>query len=195
VHLNLHDQAEKDFAGARRKASLRRMGAFVRRDPGSNRLLSFEEVSRGLGAVGQVDLGVQSVPTSKIVGSVGRHGDFDRAFLPATGHLGERWKRIDRMLHRAGELPPVSLYKIGASFFVLDGNHRVSVARYHGAQRIDARVIEARGRVSEKARLRPESREHRIARQDRSRSKASTVHTQNTRLAGRAAATIGQGRR
>jgi hypothetical protein len=195
VDSNLHGQAEKDFAGARRKAFLRRIRALLRRDPGSNRLLSFEEVSRALGAVGQVDLDLHSVPISKIVGSVGRHGDFDRAFLPAKGHLGERWKRIDRMLHRAGALPPVSLYKIGESYFVLDGHHRVSVARYHGAHWIDARVIEFLGRVSEKTRLRPELREHRVARQDRSRSKASMEHTQNARLAGRATAPIGQGRR
>ena len=195
VHLNLHEQAEKDFARAHRKASLRRMGALLRRDAGSNRLLSFEEVSSGLGTVGQVDLGVQAVPISKIVGSVGRHGDFDRAFLPEKGHLDERWKRINRMLHRTGELPPVSLYKIGESYFVLDGNHRVSVARYHGAQWIDARVIEVRGRVSEKNRPRPKSREHRIARQDGSRSKASTERTQNARPADRATATIGEGRR
>ena len=195
MHLNLHEQGEKDFARARRKASLRYMGALLRRDASSNRLLSFEEVSSGLGTVGQVDLGVKAVPISKIVGSVGRHGDFDRAFLPEKGHLDERWKRIDRMLHRAGELPPVSLYKIGESYFVLDGNHRVSVARYHGAQWIDARVIEVRGRVSEKNRPRPKSREHRIARQDGSRSKASTERTQNARPADQATATIGQGRR
>jgi hypothetical protein len=195
VDSNLHGQAEKDFAGARRKAFLRRIRALLRRDPGSNRLLSFEEVSRALGAVGQVDLELHSVPISKIVGSVGRHGDFDRAFLPAKGYLGERWKRVDRMQHWAGELPPVSLYKIGESYFVVDGHHRVSVARYHGAEWIDARVIEVGGPVSEKTRLRPESREHRVARQDRSRSKASTEPAQNVRLSDRVSSAIDQERR
>jgi hypothetical protein len=45
---NLREQAEKDFAGARGKAlSRRRVGAFPRKDRGSNRLLSFEEVMKG----------------------------------------------------------------------------------------------------------------------------------------------------
>jgi hypothetical protein len=44
-------------------------------------------------------------------------------------------------------LPAVSLYKIGEHYFVRDGNHRVSVARFHGAAAIDAEVVEIRGRM------------------------------------------------
>jgi hypothetical protein len=140
-------QADKDFTRARRRAFLRRIGAFLRRDPGSNRLLSFDEVKSALRAVEQVYLGMRTVPVEKIVGSVGRHRDFDRAFLPSKGDLGTRWKRIDQMMHRAEELPPISLYKIGDAYFVRDGNHRVSVARQIGVEMIDAEVIELRSRV------------------------------------------------
>jgi hypothetical protein len=140
-------QADKDFTRARRRAFLRRIGAFLRRDPGSNRLLSFDEVKSALGAVEQVYLGMRTVPVEKIVGSVGRHRDFDRAFLPSSGDLEARWKRIDQMMHRAEELPPVSLYKIGDAYFVRDGNHRVSVAHQLGVEMIDAEVIELRSRV------------------------------------------------
>ena len=140
-------QADKDFTRARRKAFLRRIGAFLRRDPGSNRLLSFEEVKSALGALEQVYLGMRTVPVKKIVGSVGRHRDFDRAFLPSKGGLETRWKRIDQMMHRAEELPPISLYKMGDAYFVRDGNHRVSVARQLGVEMIDAEVIELRSRV------------------------------------------------
>ena len=31
-----------------------------------------------------------------------------------------------------GQLPPVVLYKVGGAYFVEDGNHRISVARYQG---------------------------------------------------------------
>ena len=140
-------QADKDFTRARRRAFLRRVGAFLRRDPGSNRLLSFDEVKSALGAVEQVYLGMRTVPVEKIVGSVGRHRDFDRAFLPSKGGLETRWKRIDQMMHRAEELPPISLYKMGDAYFVRDGNHRVSVARQLGVEMIDAEVIELRSRV------------------------------------------------
>ncbi len=82
------------------------------------------------------------MPVEKIVGSVGRYRDFDRAFLAAKTSLGEKWKRIDRAFHRGEELPPVMLYKVGQAYFVEDGNHRVSVARYHGVQWVDAEVME-----------------------------------------------------
>ena len=60
--------------------------------------------------------------------------DFDPAFLASKGHLAERWNRIDRMMRRFGELPPMSLYKFGEDYFALDGNHRVLVARYTSGQ-------------------------------------------------------------
>jgi hypothetical protein len=145
--MDPHEQSDRDFSRARRKAFLRRIGAYLRRDPGSNQLLSFEEVKGALGAVSQVYLGLRVVPVSKIVGSVGRHRDFDRAFLPSKPDLGTRWRRIDEIMHRAEELPPVSLYKIGDAYFVQDGNHRVSVARQQGVEMIDAEIIELRSRV------------------------------------------------
>jgi hypothetical protein len=74
---------------------------------------------------------MQSVPVSKIVGSVGRHGDFDGAFLSSKWHLRERWQRINRMWRQGGGLLPVRLYKIGDAYLASDGHHRVSVARYH----------------------------------------------------------------
>jgi len=145
--MDPHEQSDRDFSRARRRAFLRRIGAYLRRDPGSNQLLSFEEVKGALGAVSQVYLGMREVPVSDIVGSVGRHRDFDRAFLPSKPDLGTRWRRIDEIMDRGEELPPVSLYKIGDAYFVQDGNHRVSVARQRGVEMIDAEVIELRSRV------------------------------------------------
>jgi hypothetical protein len=145
--MDPHEQSDRDFSRARRRAFLRRIGAYLRRDPGSNQLLSFDEVKGALGVVSQVYLGLREVPVSKIVGSVGRHRDFDRAFLPSKPDLGTRWRRIDEIMNRAEELPPVSLYKIGDAYFVQDGNHRVSVARQRGVEMIDAEVVELRSRV------------------------------------------------
>jgi hypothetical protein len=145
--MDPHEQSDRDFSRARRRAFLRRIGAYLRRDPGSNKLLSFEEVKGALGAISQVYIGRREVPVSKIVGSVGRHRDFDRAFLPSKPDLGTRWRRIDEIMHREEELPPVSLYKIGDAYFVQDGNHRVSVARQQGVEMIDAEVVEMRSRV------------------------------------------------
>jgi hypothetical protein len=145
--MDPHEQSDRDFSRARRRAFLRKVGAYLRGDPGSNQLLSFEEVKDALGTVSQVYLGMREVPVSQIVGSVGRHRDFDRAFLPSKPDLGTRWRRIDEIMDRGQELPPVSLYKIGDVYFVQDGNHRVSVARQRGVEMMDAEVIELRSRV------------------------------------------------
>ena len=86
----------------------------------------------------------RDVEISKIVGSVGRFRQFDCGFMPKKAGLREKWKRVDRAFVRGEELPPVSLYKIGDFYFVQDGNHRVSVARYQGVEMIDAEVVELR---------------------------------------------------
>jgi hypothetical protein len=89
---------------------------------------------------------MRTVEVEKIVGSVGRRRDFDSSFLPVKVSMSGRWGRVDRAYYRGVELPAVSLYKIGENYFVRDGNHRVSVARYHGVAAIDAEVVEIKGR-------------------------------------------------
>ena len=64
--------------------------------------------------------------------------------MPLRAVSRERWKRIDRAFRLGHELPPVILYKLGNLYFVKDGHHRVSVARFHGAEWIDAEVTEFR---------------------------------------------------
>jgi len=160
--VDLNEQADTDFARALRRAFLRRVGAYLRNDPASNRLLSFEEVRSVVGAFQQVHLGVREVPVEKVVGSVGRFRDFDRAFLPTEESLGGRWKKIDKAMLRAEELPPVSLFKIGDAYFVRDGNHRISVARQQGIEMIDADVTELKTRVPIDANLTVRDLSHKL---------------------------------
>ena len=139
-YTNLEEQVDADFARARRKAILRRLVARLRGDTASDRLPCFGQVRRKRGKAGGVRLGRRVVPLARIAGSVGRCLEFDGAFLPASEGARTRWERVDRAFQRGEGLLPVSLYKIGDSYFVEDGNHRVSVARYHGVEWIDAEV-------------------------------------------------------
>jgi hypothetical protein len=141
-YMSLEEQVDVDFTRARRRAFLRRLMARLRNDPASNGLPCFEDLRKRFGVIGGIRVGRREVRVEQIAGSVGRSSEFDRVFLPTKASVGERWKRIDRAFHRGEELPPVSLYKIGDSYFVADGNHRVSVARYHGVEWIDADVTE-----------------------------------------------------
>ncbi len=143
-YMSLEAQLDADFSRARRKAVLRRIRTRLRRDAASDGLLlCFDNVRKIPGAaLGRVYRGTRTVPVARIRGSVGRWSEFDRDFMPARASVGERWKRIDRAFHRAEDLPPVELYKLGEAYFVVDGHHRVSVARYHDVPTVEAAVVE-----------------------------------------------------
>src|SRR5215207_8639834 len=128
------------FYESRRKALLAALLDSIRRQP--SELLSFEAVRVCLNVRGQVALGHQIVPVKHIVGSEGRYSDFDRRFLPLTEAVEDRWRSIERAMERLIDLPPVDLWKISDVYFVRDGNHRVSVARWRGQGHIDAFVTE-----------------------------------------------------
>ena len=142
-HVNLREQVDKDFERARRRAFIGRLMARLRRDPRGSGMVAFDEVRRSTRADNRFYRGKRIVEVSKIVGSVGRRREFDSRFMP-TKASAYKWKRVDRAFRRGVDLPPVSLYKMGDSYFVLDGNHRVSVARYHGVEWMDAEVTEFR---------------------------------------------------
>jgi hypothetical protein len=139
------NRAQVDFHTARRKAFWREVFSFLGGRP--NRLLSWREVCDKLGIRGQIYRGMRTIPVDRIIGSVGRYLDFDRAFLPTQGVTADRWRSIARAHYDDISLPPVKLYQIGDAYFVLDGNHRVSVARERGVEFVDAEVIEAAARV------------------------------------------------
>lgn len=90
--------------------------------------------------VGQYDLGTQTVPLAQIRGSEGRSTDFDAAFHPLAEHSRARWVSVARARLENVALPAVDLIRLGDSYYVRDGHHRVSVARALGQHDIDARV-------------------------------------------------------
>jgi hypothetical protein len=134
------DIASGDYRRARRRAFMRGVVSWFKRS--DNALLAFDEVRRGIHAQAQREGGLREVPIDQIVGSVGRYRDFDRAFLPRRVQTRDRWESVDRAHLDGTELPAIDLYKIGETYFVKDGNHRVSVARERGQAFIDAHVIE-----------------------------------------------------
>jgi hypothetical protein len=141
-YMSLEEQVDADFSRASRKALLGRVRTRLQRGNASIQLLCFDDLRRIPGALGRIHRGIRTVPVAQIVGSVGRCSEFDRDFMPAKAGVVERWKRVDRVFHRGEELPPVSLYKVGGTYFVLDGHHRVSVARFYAVEWIDAHVTQ-----------------------------------------------------
>jgi hypothetical protein len=147
--------AQDDFTRQRRRRAFERLLHRLRREPQDfDVILPYEEVIAALGYKGETHLGVQLVDIGSIAGSVNRTSEFDRSFRPVSEKTRARWERIALAYRRGEALPPVSLYRIGELHFVRDGHHRISVARAHGLDRIDADVTEVRTRVGADARIR-----------------------------------------
>lgn len=113
-------------------------------------LLPYDEISSRLHATARAELGLQDIPLDAIVGSVGRYEDFNRNFLPLMDTDIDRWARVKTVMTSPSSngVPPISVYKIGEVYFVLDGNHRVSIAKQMGLDTIEAYVTEIQTKVS-----------------------------------------------
>ena len=134
-------QADGAFTHARRRVMFQRVLGFLTGHQAAD-LLSFDHVRDKLKIRSQHYAGTQEIPLDKVVGSVGRYQEFNRAFLPTQEYVRERWKRVYTVAHGATGFPPIDVYKIGELYFVRDGHHRVSVLKELGATTIEATVIE-----------------------------------------------------
>lgn len=138
--------AVQDFHRARRQAALEEILARLRGR--SVDLLPYDQVRYGLKGAGQQERGLQEIPLESIVGSVGRYADFTRSFLPRFDRDLDRWAKVKVRMEGMSGLPPIDVYKLGETYFIKDGHHRVSVAREMGAQSIQGYVTEIPTRVS-----------------------------------------------
>lgn len=140
-----YQSALQDFRRARRRASLEQVLSFMTGKSGD--LLSYDDVRKQLKFSGMSGKRLQEIQIDAIVGSVGRYRDFTRSFLPRSDSDEQRWAAVQAIARGMEGFPPIEVYKVGEVYFVLDGNHRVSVARQLGAKYIEAYVTEIQTRV------------------------------------------------
>ena len=105
-------------------------------------LKSFTEIQKEENAYNSVNLGIKEIPLDKIVGSVEKYSYFDKNFVPKNDIVKQRWINIYVGYMIDSMLPPVILYKIKDDYYVYDGNHRVSVAKFLNFASIEAEVEE-----------------------------------------------------
>jgi ferredoxin len=101
----------------------------------------FQKLYKGQNLSEQKYLGIRTVPVAQIKGSVNRWREFDEYFreedaVPAK--LNSLREAVDKMV----VLPPISLYKVDDGYYVIDGNHRVVIAKLNQQVDIDAEVYE-----------------------------------------------------
>lgn len=144
-HQLVRDTAVRDFKRARKAASMQQL--MSRLQGKSSDLLSYEDVCTQLKSAGIEEKGIQEIPLDSIVGSVGRYKDFTRDFMPKKDSDEDRWTGVKTAVMDMKGMPPIDVYQVGEVYFVIDGNHRVSVARQLGTKTITARVTKVKVRV------------------------------------------------
>jgi hypothetical protein len=135
--------------------ALRAIGRFFSQSHGPAR--SFEVEVEGAGIAGRVDGGMRTIPAAKIVGSVGRAQNLRSDFFYRTGRaMTARFVSIGKAMEAGKVLPPIEVYKARlrraqngreierTEYYVVDGHHRVAMAKKLGQDYLDAHVVEYR---------------------------------------------------
>ena len=151
-----HQDARDDFDRARRQASWAQLTGWLLGHPSNRlpvlgevmttsataaptvRLLEYERVGRP-GPSAEV-----MVPIDQIVGTVEPTTCFDRQFRPTSEMARTRFEWIDGEIRSGRGMDPVDLYRCGGQYYVLDGRHRIAVARALGERSILANITDVR---------------------------------------------------
>ncbi len=131
--------AAQAYRGARLRAGWAQVWA--RLTGRRSELLSLQRVLSEHRVRGSHHGGLQTVEISQIRGSEGRSEDFDAAFRPLKGHTRGKWMSVALARLKGVALPAVELAQVGDVYFVVDGHHRISVARAFGQESIEAEVM------------------------------------------------------
>jgi hypothetical protein len=120
------------------------MRALRRRGEGD--LLQLEEVEQRLRPFTRRYLGIRAIPLEHVVGTDSRASAFTREFTPRHAFSRGRMQSLASAFPDGG-FPPIVAVKLGDTYFVIDGHHRVALARRRGGESIDADVTEFVSRV------------------------------------------------
>ncbi len=121
----------------------------------SQGLRDFDEELKKFKLVGTGrDRGVQPVNVNKIVGSVSRADDMNSKFFYKKRKPTQRFKNIGKAMDADKVLPPIDVYKLKvegkSEYYVIDGHHRVAMAKKKGQLDIDANIVEYKIKPKEK---------------------------------------------
>lgn len=132
------------FDRARRRSAYARLARVLGRERPSE-LLPLDEATRRLRPFARRYVGLRPIPLRQVVGTDSRGGDFDRDFRPRRAGIRDRWQQVERAFPDTA-FPPIVVYQLGDVYFVIDGHHRVALARQNGMETIDAEVTELEAR-------------------------------------------------
>jgi hypothetical protein len=117
--------------------------AFLCRITGRNNcLMSESEVLQGKTVGSRSFMGLRTVRIDQIIASESRCQDFDRSFHPLNLKNKDRWVSVATAFTVGIALPAIDLVKVGDTYLVRDGHHRISVSKALGIDFIEASIHE-----------------------------------------------------
>jgi hypothetical protein len=128
----------KDFLRVLRAG--RRKAYFLGLRRKDNLLLSLRELTDVVRPRGESYQGIREIRVSRIAGTEDRGTDFSVSFLPLRRSMERRWAKVRDLMLGPGIPEAIRAIEYGGYYFVRDGNHRVSVAKTHGIDFLDADV-------------------------------------------------------
>ena len=104
-----------------------------------------EESLPNLNALDRQSLGIQSIPLDRVVGSVsrGRSFAFANNFMPIlqyNSEFGSKWSYLYESVEAEGLRDPAKVLEYMGYYYLIEGNKRVSVMKFMGAEYIEADV-------------------------------------------------------
>ena len=120
---------------------------FVKEDPEAHHVKNFDEETADLKHKDFRKAGLHSIETEKIVGSVGRAHELDDNFRYRDRRATGRYQRIEASMAQGKPMEPIKVLKVKrdkreTQYFVMDGHHRVSHAKQHHFDEINAEITE-----------------------------------------------------
>ncbi len=90
--------------------------------------------------------GVRSIDTADIVGSVGRAQELDCNFRPRGEPWTDRHRLLEAKMQRGEPTEPIKVFLVQreekAEYYVVDGHHRVALAKRNAFKELNADVTE-----------------------------------------------------
>ena len=104
-----------------------------------------EEKLPNLNSLVHLSLGIQSVPLDRVVGSVsrGRSFAFANNFMPIlqyNSEFGSKWSHLYESMEAEGMRDPAKMLEYLGYYYLIEGNKRISVMKYIGAEYVEADV-------------------------------------------------------
>src|SRR6056297_2272703 len=106
-----------------------------------NLLLTLDAVLEQAAYGSESYIGLQEVEVRRIIGTENRSHDYSSSFYPLHKWMAGNWCKIYSLMNSDKLFEPVKLIEYGGYYFVRDGNHRISVAKYQNREYISAEVV------------------------------------------------------